>query len=81
MRDRNRTESVNFRCSPAERQEIERLAQNERSTLSEYVRAATLSYMALRGSKLAWRLLGESLSTVLQEAAVRTAALDEAERR
>jgi hypothetical protein len=71
----NRTASINFRCSPEERQEIERFAEQERSTLSEYVRAATLSYMALRGSKLAWRLLGESLRSVLQEAAQKTAAL------
>lgn len=63
------------RFSVDELAEIDRMAGNERMDRSTYIRAATFSYLALRGSKLAWRLLGEGLADQLREGARRTAAL------
>lgn len=66
---RDQTAAVKFTVE--ELAEVERMAENERMRLSEYIRAATLSYMALRGNKLAWRLLGQGVLSVLHEAAGR----------
>jgi hypothetical protein len=63
------------RFSVEELAEVERSAENERMDRSEYIRGATLCYMALRGNKLAWRLLGEGMVAQLKEAARKTAAL------
>jgi hypothetical protein len=66
-----RTEVVGVRVTPEELRELQRMAENERMALWEYMRAATFSYMALRGNKLAWKLLGESVLSVLHEAAAK----------
>lgn len=69
QRRRPRDQTVATKFTVEELAEVQRMADNERMSLSEYVRGATLSYMALRGNRVAWRLVGEGLLSVLHEAA------------
>lgn len=65
VRPKERTLQV--RMTVEDHAELARLAKNERMTVSEYARAAILSYMALRGSRYAWKVAGAGLLATLQE--------------
>jgi len=65
MKPKDRTLVV--RMTAEDYAELERVAANERATVSDYVRHAMLSYMALRGSRHAWKAVGASLLAILQE--------------
>lgn len=66
---------ITARFAQDEREEVERVAEAEQMTVSDYVRTATLGYMALRGNRLAWKRLGAGMLNVLQDAARKVAAL------
>lgn len=70
-----RTTMITARFAQDEREEVERVAQAEQMTVSDYVRTATLGYMALRGNRLAWKRIGAGMLNVLQDAARKVAAL------
>lgn len=62
-----KTEQVMFRLTKAERTELERVASNERMTVSEYCRSGLLMYMALSGNRFAWKLMGAGLAALVRE--------------
>lgn len=64
---RRKDRVVQMRVTAEDLAEIERVAANERMTVSEFSRAAILSYMALRGSRYAWKVAGAGLLATLQE--------------
>jgi hypothetical protein len=67
MKKRVRSEAIMAAVSPEEKREIERYAANERMSVSEFSRAAVLSYLALRGSSVAWSAIGEGMKALVQE--------------
>lgn len=71
MTKRVRSTAIMAAVTPEEKQEIERFAENERMTVSEFSRGAILSYMALRGSKVAWKAMGEGMRALVEEYAGR----------
>jgi len=64
---RPKDRTLQVRMTGEDYAELEKLAANERMTVSEYARAAMLSYMALRGSRHAWKVMGAGLLATLQE--------------
>jgi hypothetical protein len=51
----------------AEADEVQRYATKDDVTTSEFGRGAVLTYLALRGSKLAWKCMGTGAVAIAQD--------------
>lgn len=67
MAKEDRTELITIRVTPRDRRAFEKAAAKEEMTLSEFVRAAALAYMALSLNPYGLRSLAQGIISVVED--------------